>query len=208
MSNTIFFSKTPLACALAIAVVSPIACSSTSASPSDATDGSVTSDAGANDDGSSDQDAAADTNPCRAMENVGAVVHPTADETHPLPAATGGTIADGVYVVTSATQYELNATGQAVWLACGGELADFQETIRFQNGTIEEISNNVGDAAQIFGGTFTTSGTDLKMHLTCPTSGDATEGYSVIGSKLRLFGSTSTDSNGTCGPIVLELTPQ
>ena len=207
MTSSALLSKTALTCALAIAVVSPLACSSSSASTSDATDGGASTDAGANDDGGADQDAAADTNPCRAFDNVGPVVHSTADETHPFPAATGGTIADGVYVATSATEYELNSAGQSVWLACGGELNDFQETVRFQNGSIEEISNIVGDAAQVSGGTFTTKGTDLEMHFTCPTADDFAEGYSVVGSKVLLFGPTSTDSNGTCGPIVVELTP-
>lgn len=146
---------------------------------------------------------------CNGLSNVATVISDTGDTQNPLPQATGGSVADGTYVLTASTQYALDSNGIDQYIICGSELADRQETIRFQGGTVDTIGSFDEGPQETFSGTFTTSGTTLTQRQTCPTASTTTAGYSVIGNKILLIGPPGgTDSNGTCGPFVFELTRQ
>jgi hypothetical protein len=177
--------------------------SSTSAPTNDA--GASGADAAAGDASSNGDDAGA----CGGIAEVGSVVAPAGNESDPCPKATGGTIVDGTYVLTARTQYEHDAEGNNSYIICGDELADAQETIQFAAGAIQGIGAYDDGTPAPFAGTFDTSGTTLKQHLTCPSVTESDSPYTATSTKVLIIGDPeSAGSDGTCGPIVIELTRQ
>ena len=123
--------------------------------------------------------------------------------------ATGGTIVDGTYVISAETQYEHDAAGNNSYIICGGELNDIQGTFQFTAGAIQLVEGDGAGGSSAFAGTFDISGTTLEEHLTCPSVSESDSSYTATSTKILLIGAPGgTDGNGTCGPIVIELTRQ
>ena len=97
------------------------------------------------------------------------------------PQPAGGTIIDGTYVLQSETGYGVPGC------------APFQERATFLfNGscleqTIQSVSGDGGTNTQLASGTFIPGGTTLQVTITCPSSFQATVGYTASGNQLQTF---------------------
>jgi hypothetical protein len=170
------------------------ACSSSGSSSNGASSGGPTD--GGGDDASTDAgsdakgDASgADAGPCGAGANKGAVVDVT-QIAQPAPAATGGVVADGTYLLTSATMY--TGTGGAT-----GPLGlSLQQTWGYAAGAYHWVSkdSSTNTEARAGGTVATVSAISLHLLQTCPTSDFASYEYSSDGTTWTLF---STDGQGT-----------
>lgn len=79
---------------------------------------------------------------------------------------TGGTIADGTYVLTSATDY--TGAGGAT-----GSRGTLQRTVRYNAGKFEFIRKDMGAAVEVGSGSFAIKDGRYDQHLTCPTDRSA-----------------------------------
>src|SRR5690606_34793114 len=95
--------------------------------------------------------------------------------TYPTPA--GGTIADGTYDLV---RFEVYSPATA---------DDHVRARRMvvSGDTIVSIMADDGGEAEIIGGTFTTSGTDLQISLECPAEAAVTLPYTATATELWLF---------------------
>lgn len=105
-----------------------------------------------------------------------------AQVSQPMPTqAQGGTIAAGTYFLTSATYYQ------------GGTAPSSQnETLYFNaNGTIAgAILLNSGPF--VISGTYTTSGTDVIVHVTCPSNnGSSSTPYTATSTTFTVYDQTT-----------------
>ena len=101
------------------------------------------------------------------------------------PAPTGGTILDGVYERTRVISY----TG------AGGASGPATETDRavvsLMGGVFQSVSDSNGSGDRRHVGTYTTTGTTLRLRETCPSTGISPfDGYSVSGDTLTFSSST------------------
>lgn len=177
--------KTVLIACFAILVT---ACGDTDPSPAGAPDAaSSVADAGtpsapdaAQDAGTAAQDAGEDATtdsgktPCNSLANVGSEVAEEASPTAP-PEATGGTLMDGTYVLTSAILY----TGAGG--ANGPTGAKRRMTIRLTGTAGESVFDGLGRNA-----TFVPNGTKLVITNTCPSNEVAETPFSATSTSLTI----------------------
>jgi hypothetical protein len=139
--------------------LSTAACSGGDDSPSNSQDSGAGGDSG----GSS----------CDPVTPAGEIIHKDHDAGAP-PTMTGGTIADGVYALTQMVQYN-------------GEDGDtaHKDTFVFSGGAgqIAGLEDGTGTQMNAFF-TYTTSGNDLDLTLTCGASGMVTMKYTATGTTI------------------------
>lgn len=122
-------------------------------------DDTATVDAGASGDGNSQIT-------CDPFTNAGTFVTPTSMPDAP-PAMTGGTLADGTYVLTAWDQYNSTTNSNM-----------HKETFVFEGGTLKHAEAG-GTTDIIRAGTFTTSDNELSMYLSCPIAAYVTVEYTA-----------------------------
>jgi hypothetical protein len=95
------------------------------------------------------------------------------------PAPAGGTVVDGVYLLTEYNKY----TGP------GGEdgtmILGLEQVIVFVAGEMRITRGSAG-AEMVSGGTYATAGSNLTFQGTCPNTGDVTYAYTATPTGLRL----------------------
>ncbi|MGH7435723.1 MAG: hypothetical protein ACRENE_08610, partial [Polyangiaceae bacterium] len=96
------------------------------------------------------------------------------------PTPGGGTIADGTYQLTALTAY-LGVGGPAVAL-----MLTASEVQTISGTTIQEAGIIDGQESR-YTTKFTTSGTSLTTHDTCPLESSATHGYTASAMELRIY---------------------
>jgi hypothetical protein len=145
----------------ALAFATAAGCGSITTAPDGSSDGAA--------DGPADSGA-----PCNAVEQLGAQVAASCTDGG-APEVTGGTIADGTYVLTSATYYGTCVTSvlAETVVVTGGSTID--SVVTFSNGTVER--NNL---------TYSVAGTDLQQMHMCPLSDSTTTPFSATPSTLSV----------------------
>lgn len=150
-----------------------------------ATDGGSSMDAGGGNDAGASSDGGAMCNNVAALGTPVDVTQMAADP----PAATGGTITPGTYVMTSSVEY----TGPGGGTGPTGNIT--QQTLVITKSTatsgtaqVVDISYN-GDSAQVNRSTvtFTTSGSTLSFTGACGMSGTGMTAYTVTGNTFIFY---------------------
>ncbi len=134
------------------------------------------------DGGGPDASAAADGGVCNGLSNDGPVVSKTGHPEAP-PAMTGGTIADGTYILTATDQYnghQGGTTHQEKWVFSGGSLQ-----------VVENDSTNPGDVHLT--ATYTTSSNVFTLTATCPGAMTATMQYTATATQFVTQDPTGDD---------------
>lgn len=129
-----------------------------------------TPDAGSHDDGG-DGDGV-----CTTLANVGSPVGETAGgDTKPTPM--GGTIADGVYVLTKHEVYSPSSpdsnTRRHIW--------------RFSGGAVEAVTEHVSRPEVRAAGTFTTQDNELRITVACPQASATVLPYTATPDTIIMF---------------------
>jgi hypothetical protein len=115
---------------------------------------------------------ASHTGACNAVAQLGDVVHPTCT-TDPTPTMTGGTIAEGTYVLTTETYF-----------GCSSPLPTSQSVTMVISGSAFESRLDCNGCPPTMSGTFTINGNELSMTTICPAN---------VSSSVAAF--TATESN-------------
>jgi hypothetical protein len=124
------------------------------------------------------------TQACNTIENVGQAVSKTGTPSTSAPGFTGGTIADGTYVLTEMLYYN-PPTAPA---------GTRKETLVFSGGTLEAVYSINGAAEERYTATFETpsgfSG-QISIHLTCFASAPSaalnmTTGYTATATEIQV----------------------
>lgn len=119
---------------------------------------------------------------CNAVVNGAAVVGEVAGAgAKPVPA--GGTIVDGTYFLT---KHEVFAPGTP-------DANTRKRTIVFAGNTFQTHENDTGQAQKQYTGTYTTSGSNLTLTVTCPISATVVIPYTATATTYVTF---AKDSDG------------
>jgi hypothetical protein len=135
-------------------------------------------------------------NQCGTPQQCGTVVQAT-EVIGPPPAPQGGTIAQGLYYLTTVTNYR----GQP------GYNDTYQFALQVTGATFAEKTYQHGDEESPISGTFSVSATTLTRNLTCPITSTDVNPYTATATTLTIFhdDGTSACSGGT---TLLEFTLQ
>lgn len=120
----------------------------------------------------------ADAGACTALVNAGPQVSKTSHPEAP-PAMTGGTIVDGTYFLTAMDKYN-------------GKMGSntHQETWRFSGGKVEVASAQSDKPAALkASGTYTVSGNQVTLTITCPMTATFVSPYTATATELRTINS-------------------
>lgn len=118
---------------------------------------------------------------CNTLDNVGDTVT-TTRVAEALPTLTGGTLAEGTYVVTAVTEY--TGTGGASGTVAGDTM---KQTMRLAAGKFEIVRMQKTNPEKRSAGDYKTSGTTFTMTGTCPSaSGDVPVNYEATGTTLKI----------------------
>jgi len=101
------------------------------------------------------------------------------------PAAQGGTIADGTYVLT---QFEIYPPGSV-------DAYKRTQTIVLSGNKMEAVTKRDNEPEERSSGTWTAAGTELTISVTCPQSATVKLGYSASSTELKFFESDTTTTN-------------
>lgn len=118
---------------------------------------------------------------CDPFTNAGDPITPASHAGAP-PAMTGGTIADGTYVLTAWDQYNDSSNGGV-----------HQETFVFSNGMLKHIEAKPGSSPIVRAGTYATSGTTLDMNLQCPQTITVPVQYTATATTLAFVAPDDSD---------------
>lgn len=107
--------------------------------------------------------------PCNTFDNISPTITRTVDQGSP-PTMTGGTLADGTYVVSSIVQYNGDTTPYSL-----------SETSVIGGNIDTWVASTNGQAAARYTTTFTTTNNQLAFTFCCPTPGNLTILYTTDG---------------------------
>lgn len=150
----------------------------------DAADDSAISDAGADADDGAITDAAPDVAPVDAGCNdltYGSGIYTIQDDPIATPTATGGTVGDGTYHLSSYTHY----TG--VGGSSGPGVLTLRSTVRIAGNKIDILRLDYTGIEKRWSGTFQTSGSTITIDYTCPAASQETGSYSAAPSKFAFY---------------------
>ena len=148
----------------------------------DADDGAV-ADAGADVDvADADDGSVADTGPAGCNDlTYGSAVLTIQDDPIATPTATGGTVSDGTYNLSTYTHY----TG--VGGSSGAGTLTLRSTVRITGNKIDILRKDFTGIEKRWSGTFVTSGSDITISYTCPSASTETGSYSAAPSKFAYY---------------------
>ena len=114
---------------------------------------------------------------CTDLVNAGVVVAKTT-HAQPPPAMTGGTIAEGTYLLTAMDKYNGRSGSNT-----------HRETWRFSGNRVEAIMENslAPGIVSRASGTYTVSGNAFTVHLTCPQGGDVVQTYTATAAQVLMM---------------------
>jgi len=96
------------------------------------------------------------------------------------PMLKGGSIVDGVYVVSSGVDY-VGASGTP------GGTSVVRRTVRFAGSAYDVVRRDDGGTEHRFSGTFAISGTSFLQKLTCPSKDSASAPYEASPTTFKIF---------------------
>lgn len=148
----------------------------------DADDGAVADAGGDVDVADADDGAVVDSGPAGCNDLAyGSAVLTIQDDPIATPAATGGTVSDGTYNLSTYTHY----TG--VGGSSGAGTLTLRSTVRITGNKIDILRRDYTNVEKRWSGTFVTSGTTITINYTCPAASSESGGYSAAPSKFAYY---------------------
>lgn len=144
--------------------------------------GTSPADTGSTDTGSADSGDAAIG--CGTVTNVGMQVPETAG-VGAYPTPTGGTLADGTYVLT---KFEIYPPGSV-------DPFKRKQTLVIAGGKVDFVSQTDAEAEVRFGGDITVSGTKFTVAVKCPATTSLEKPFSATAAEIKIWETNGTTMN-------------